>query len=365
MYHHQNYIRLDKMFTPKEYILIDIANSAGYDKATYEARLQTALGIVENVVDGSKTIDETCDIFNGEDPHQLHNAIKAYMDDDFDHVVGLDAVNQALQLYGALTSDLETASLASLGINRRTDAYQILADELNKNIGTDVFTRNNCKKSLMVSLYGSSQAQNEILSAMKLSDEVALAQLIGLNEGSYYDDWFEQEFQLALSAVAPKAVEAMQVLQDLNDKDIGTYSWVMPDGFKVKYDVKSNVDFEFKRTTKKGTSFTFNTKREIYKASEYNRGMSPNIIHSIDGYVARQVARKMGDRYITLVHDEFKSKVKDCAWTQQAYLEVMVELVKSDLLNNIIKQINPNAYGITKSGTLTEELIMQSSYAIS
>ena len=356
---------MSKVFTPKEYILIDIANHAGFDKLSYEARISTAINMVDSIEMGAIDIEGYMAYEQVDSPYELKNALKAYFDDDMHHVVGLDAVNQALQLYGVLTADLATSSLASLGVNARTDAYHLLSDELNRSIGTSLFNRNNCKKSLMITLYGSTVAYTKVLEALKVSDQMELAELCGLPEGSYHDDWFETEFNLAMAKIAPKAMEAMECMQELNDPEIGTYEWVMPDGFKVKYDVKSTQSVEIKATSRTGINFSYNASHKVYAPSEFNRGMSPNIIHSVDGYVARQMVRKMDGRFISTIHDQFNCKAVDCAFMQECYKEIMVELLESDLLNNIMQQINPKARLISKSNTLTKEMIMESSYAIS
>lgn len=347
--------------TPMEYILIDIANTAGYDKLSYEDRISKAKGIVESVQNGSLTVEELMSSCS-ESPFELRNAINAYLNNDDTHVVGLDAVNQALQLYGVLTGDLATASLASLGVNSRTDAYQILADELNNRIGTTLFNRKNCKKGLMVTLYGSMFGHDKILEAMEMVSQEELAIKVGVQ---YTDDWFKEEFESAMYRIAPKAMEAMKILQDLNNENIGTYNWTLPDGFIVKYDVKSVQNVEVKRKSRGGVTFTYSGSHKVYAPSKYNRGMSPNIIHSIDGYIAREMVRRAGNTPISLIHDQFNSMAKHCAMTQQNYKDIMCEILESDLLNNIIRQINPNAQTVKKSNTLTRELIQQSDYCIS
>ncbi len=354
------------MFTTLEYILIDIANHAGFDKLTYDERIKRALVIVDEynlqyIHDGAMSqINKIYEL--AESPFELRNALQAYENGDENHVIGLDAVNQALQLYGVLTGDLATSSLASLGVNARTDAYQLLADALNSSIGTDVFNRTNCKKALMITLYGSTVAYEKVLEAMKLSSQTELAELIGLAPDSYMDDWFSIEFNKAMASIAPKAIEAMEALQELNDPEVGTYEWVMPDGFKVKYDVKSKQTVEIKATSRGGINFSYSATHKVYAPSKFNRGMSPNVIHSVDGYVAREMVRRTG---CSPIHDQFNFRAKNCAVGQATYNEIMCEILDSDLLNNIIRQINPNGRTVTKSNTLTKELIMESSYAIS
>lgn len=351
------------MFTALEYILIDIANHAGFDKYSYEERIEKALYIVNIYRNGEA--DEYSLWQLAESPFELRNALEAYVKGDLNHVVGLDAVNQALQLYGVLTGDIATSSLASLGVNVRSDAYQMLADELNHQLSTTVFNRNNCKKALMITLYGSTVAYTKVLEAMKLSSQMELAELLKLPKDTYSDNWFEAVFSSAMTKIAPKAVEAMEVLQELNNHLIGTYTWVMPDGFKVKYDVKSEQQVEIKATSRSGINFSYSASHKVYAPSKFNRGMSPNIIHSVDGYVARRMVEEMGDRFISTIHDQFNFKACDAFYGQQCYLSIMCEILDSDLLNNIILQINPNTRTIQKSNTLTKEAILQSTYAIS
>ena len=61
-------------------------------------------------------------------------------------------------------------------------------------------------------------------------------------------DILQAGYILAKSA-APMAMAAMAKIQKLNDKDIGTYRWTLPDGFKVQYDVKSNTLIKAERIT--------------------------------------------------------------------------------------------------------------------
>ena len=348
------------MFTPMEYIKIDLGNALGFDKATYKDRITRAEQFVTAVEsNGLNKMLSMCH----EDPYQARNAYHAIVNEDYEHVVGLDAINQALQLYGVVTGDLATASLASLGVNKRTDAYQLLANALNDSIGTTVFTRDNCKKALMITLYGSQNGTDKILEHMKVSDSMELAKQIGLTD--VYEEWLTDEFNLAMKSIAPKAMEAMEVLQELNQADVGTYNWVMPDGFKVKYDVKSTQQVELKTTSRGGINFTYHGSHKVYAPSEFNRGMSPNIIHSIDGYVARCMVRRSNGTFISTIHDQFNKKAKDWTLYHKVYNEIMSDILDMDLLNNIIKQINPNARTVVQSNTLTKELIMNSSYSIS
>ena len=343
--------------TPYDYILIDVANNAGLDKLSYSERISKARVICSMNEEQLKEVYEVAD-----SPKELQNAIQAYKSNDFNHVIGLDAVNQALQIYGVITSDLKTASLASLGVNERTDAYQLIADELNTELNTGIFNRNNCKKALMVTLYGSLNGYLKIIEALKMIDEEELANKLNLE---HKEKWFSNLFMSVMKKLAPKAMEAMEVIQELNDEKVGVYCWTLPDGFKVKYDVKSTQSLELKRTSRGGVNFTYSAEHKVYAPSEFNRGMSPNIIHSIDGYIAREMIRRMNGKFISTIHDQFNIKAIDCKEAQKNYNDIMEELNNSDIINDIIKKINPKARTIKKENSLTSEMIKSSSYSIS
>lgn len=343
-----------------KWLKIDIANTFGYDKATTTEQIlwfEVNKEVLEALVD------------KAESPYEFENAVKAFRKhqrgEKVSHMMYIDCSNQALQLYGVLTADYDTAYICNLSSGKtRTDAYGMLAQQLNIEFTTNIFTRKNCKKALMTTLYGKRHAEMVIAEEMNTTVE-ALA--IELNiDSSENPNWFSDTFEHAMNTIAPNAMSAMAKMQALNDENIDTYYWTMPDGFKVKYDVKRDVEFEGSRTSVNGTNFTFSTKTSVYGGTKYNAGMAPNIIHSIDGYVARQLIRSMGDKYITSIHDAFGVHPNDITELKHNYALIMIELLNSNILDDIMKQVaNGRTYTVpTKSNTLTEKHILNSEYAI-
>lgn len=346
------------------YLKIDIANAFGLDKQSYDERIA--------FVD-KRSVNELLSIIeHAESPYEYRNAVEQlhnlYSDLPIEHITYLDCTNQALQLYAVLTSCKDTAYLCNISSgNELTDAYGVLAIAMNEITGLDIFDRNNCKKALMTTLYGKMDGESEIIKYM-IENGIDYQSLIT-------DEELASAFQKAMRAIAPHAMRAMDVLQSLNRADVDTYYWTMPDGFKVKYDVKSTQKLEISCKTKSGVKFHFDRDVQVYKGSEFNRGMSPNVIHSVDGYVAREMARRMTKpcaefkryypAFITSIHDAFGTHPNNAEEMTWHYTNIMCELNDSNLLQDIMSQINGKNMLSIKKNTLTNDMIRASIYKLS
>ncbi len=380
------------------WIAIDIANQAGYDKLSFENRIkfveyymkpkegyhsplrsfymdtQNTTEILskvyglQNSLDGRYlTIDsKEFNFSNVDSPWGLKNAVHAlykYIDEGYaNHMVYLDASNQALQLYAVVTRDRRTASTCNLANGDfMADAYQMLADSLNAELGT-TFTRKNCKKALMTTMYSKMDAWTEILDDRYPSGDSAL-QL--KNEFGIETMQLGDAFDTALISIAPKAILAMQSLLELNIETVGTYYWTMPDGFNVKYDAKTNQKVDIDLRTKHGLQFYTTLTAKTYSPSKNNRGMAPNIIHSVDGYVVREMQRRMEGRFITTIHDAFACHPMDCDLMIQNYRDILCDLLDSNLLNDVISKIKGTASDFKYTNDLSKEDIQNSVYLLS
>lgn len=122
-------------------------------------------------------------------------------------------------------------------------------------------------------------------------------------------------------------------------------------------------------------NFTLIEKYKFTKGSEYNRGMSPNVIHSVDGYVAREMVRRMTQpcakynrnypAFITSIHDTFGTHPNNAEEMTWHYTNIMCELNDSDLLRNIMSQISGGVMLSIKKNTLTNDMIRSSIYKLS
>lgn len=347
-----------------KYLMIDIANSFGLDKKTYAERIEF---VTKRSIGELNAIIEHAD-----SPYEYRNAVEQlanhYNGLPVEHITYLDCTNQALQLYAVLTSCKDTAYLCNISSGDvLTDAYGVLAEAMNTITGLSIFDRSNCKKALMTTLYGKMDGESELITYF-IENSIEYKTLIT-------DEELAVCFQKAMRTIAPHAMRAMDVLQSLNKAGQDVYFWTMPDGFKVKYDVKSTQKLEIACKTKSGVKFHFDRDVQVYKGSEFNRGMSPNVIHSVDGYIAREMVRRMTKpciefnrnypAFITTIHDAFgahPNNAKEMTWH---YTNIMCELNDSNLLRNIMSQISGSAMLSIKKNTLTNDMIRNSIYKLS
>lgn len=374
------------------WIAIDIANQAGHDKKLFNERVDIVfdgLSELKAFNTASKNTDylqvafmqlaEFDNYSSLDSKYEFKNAVNAlfqYLETGHtDHMVYLDASNQALQMYAVLTGDKKTASTCNLANgNTIADAYRLLANAMNRQMNVNCFTRSNCKKALMTTMYGKRGAEFNILEVMFPESDDILASFSALT--GFELTWFEEEecwilpeltqaFKDALLDIAPRAMTAMDAIQELNNEEVGVYYWTMPDGFKVKYDVLSTMSVEIDATTKGGNPINFQYSIDLYAPSKKNAGMAPNVVHSVDGYVARQMVERMCGKYITTIHDAFGSHPADCDLMVQNYKDILIEILDTRLLADITGQIIGTEVHVSKDTSLTAEDIQNSVYLLS
>ncbi len=381
------------------WIAIDIANQMGYDKFTFENRIKVVednyhelkslytklqLAIKLNVKSLEQPSNSDIDFVNPITPiGALISELKqqpafAKIESDLEflngvsalfetlttgysaHMVYLDASNQALQLYAVTTRCRQTAKTCNLANkNEIADAYQLLANELNSQLNY-TFTRSDCKKALMTKMYNKEKPAEEIVTARFNDSFTKMTEELGIG----FDE-FNDIVNDALFNIAPKAIRAMESLSALNDEKIGTYNWTLPDGFKCKYDVKSNQETTINFQTKHGIAFEATYKMKVFQPSDKNRGMSPNMIHSIDGYIVREMIRRMNGKFITTIHDAFACHPSDCDLMVQNYKDILCDLLKSNIIDDIASEVAGTRINLSKSDDLTCEDIQQSVYLLS
>lgn len=346
-----------------KWLKVDIANSYGLDKKSFKERIDW--------VDTNNDWLED-EMHRAESPWEYKNSVLALRKHQagypVEHMMYLDCTNQALQLFAVTTSCKDTGYLCNVSSgDTLTDAYGVVAQEMNKISKLTIFDRNNCKKALMTTLYGKMDGESEI---------IAYFQEKGFDYTKYISEKdLGQLFKDAMKHVAPNAMKAMDRLQALNNEKIGTYYWTMPDGFRVKYDVKSSEKIEIDAVTKSGVKFKFERDVEVYKPNKFNRGMAPNVIHSIDGYIAREMVRRMTNpnpkynrtykAFITTIHDAFATHPNNAEEMREHYTNILVELNNGDILQDIMSQIMGKKMYSIKKNTLTEEDIRNSVYSLS
>lgn len=410
-----------KTYTGWEWLLIDAANQFGLDKLTFEERIQWATDNLNKLeLLTAEAEKKTLPLYR----KAVMAIRKAQQNIPTGHLVGVDATCSGIQIMSVLTGC--TAGARATGLvdpNRRADAYTDTTEAMNVILGGGLtVSRNDAKKALMTSFYGSKLQPKNIFG----EDTKELA--------AFYE---------AAQQVAPGAWELLQDLLASWQPFALEHAWKMPDGFDVRVKVMERQETRIEVDELNHASFTY----EYYENVGTPKGKSnvANVTHSVDAYVLREmhrrcnydrevveraarlitaelIARTMGkqaDRpegkieyyttqyyrstvasavilpYIDLdtvsmletehlealnqmaygmlqyqpfelvtVHDEFKAHANNINWVRWQYKEILAELADSYLLDDIMSQIHGIPGQFNKLSNNLADLIRDSNYAL-
>ena len=254
-------------FTGKQYLMIDIANSFGLDKKTWDERLEWFKQHEDHLDEMLPQADDPAMYFAGV---QAWDAVKHGL--PIGYPVSLDATSSGLQILAALTGDRRAAQLCNVvSTGSREDAYtnvfDIMVDRLINKLGQYAggIKRDDCKRAIMTSLYGSVAVPKEVF-----------------GEGTQLDIFYE-----VMSEVAPAAWELNEAFLSIWNSDALSHDWVLPDNFhvhiKVMTQVKEVVQF---------MNEPYDTFHMVNQPTEEGRSLGANCIHSLDGMIVREITRR-------------------------------------------------------------------------
>lgn len=246
-----------------DYLRIDIANSFGMDKKNWEPRLQW-------FADNEPVLEKL--IHDADEPAQFMAGVLAYRKamqrEATGYMVGLDATASGIQILSALSGCIKSAATCNLvNTGNREDSYTIGNDRMNvilQKVG--IIPRDDSKYAIMTSLYGSKAVPKEIFG----EDTPELA--------AFYE-MLKLEF--------PGVSVLNDDLINLWQSNALAHCWALPDGFDVRIKVmgqtEHNVAFN-------GKGNTIKLRQNI--PQETGISLGANIVHSIDGFIVREMARR-------------------------------------------------------------------------
>lgn len=206
-----------------------------------------------------------------------------------------------------------------------------------------LFKREEIKASLMQMSYG----QMEKGTKAQLKEDLK----------TQYTDEIYQAYMRAVNNVLPGFLDTMNQINDLWNKDWETVSWTMPDGVVItcKPIASSWVDFEIDERiiTAKVTGV-----QKVDSALI----LYVNIIHSVDAYVMRTIIEN-ADYDIITIHDATRSLANHAKATRAAYSKALADINNSELLSDILTQINGSTVD-TEAGSLKSEDIVDAKYSL-
>lgn len=326
-------------FNGYEYIKIDIANQFGLDKWKWEDRIKW-------VEDNRNDLDTLVD--DADKPLLFIKAVKALKDAEdkipTGFIMGLDSTASGIQIMAALIGCHKTAANVNLiDTGERNDLYTKIANHMTVVCGK-VINREEVKYPVMTTFYCSTKQPEE----------------------AFGEDTPElKAFYEVLAEELPGAMEMLADIQGCWDTNALKHEWTLPDGHVAS--VKVMVSVNKKIEVDELDHATFTHRAEVNESDEYGLSLPANVIHSIDGYIVREMlrmARLQGFELLT-IHDSFWSSPNYMQNVRKNYATILADIADSDLIKNILDEITGEKEPFTKYSTDLGNEIRTSEYALS
>lgn len=300
-----------QQLTPLEYIKISVANSYGLNKKTWNERLAWFDRFLL-IPDGVKA-----DVISeAKEPILMQKALHAYHDalsgTPTGFIMDLDATASGIQVMACLIGCKTTATAVNLIDNgKRNNVYNAIAEEM----GTTVDI---CKKPTMTYFYGSKAQPKEAF-------------------GDDIDNFID-----SVERILPGAVEVMEDVQSCWQNSALVHQWYLPDGHLASVKNMVAVDKVIEIDELNHATFT----HRLYENVAQKNGISliANIVHSIDGYIVREMyrmAKAQGFELLT-IHDSFWCSPNHMQQVRENYLDILIQITNSNLLQSILRQVTGN-----------------------
>jgi hypothetical protein len=332
---------------PIEWIKVAVANSFGLDKKIFSERLDwfDMVGLAAFYSD--KLVDLYAN--KASEPMMFRKMVNQYKlaiaGQKVNGLVGLDSTTSGVQILSALMACRKGCIHTNL-INdgERHDLYGTGADFMSKIVGYPI-SRDDMKPALMTFFYGSTE-QPKIL---------------------FGDGTKElKEFYNFLRTELEGAYEAMNDMGAMWDVTALSHSWVLPDGHVAYVPVMEPVDKRIEIDELDHSTFT--QRAYVNQPSEYGRSIMANIVHSIDGYVVREMIRMANQQSfkILTIHDSFWCHPKYVNLMRKNYNYILSELCRQDVLSGILSQLAGEEVEVVPIDDRNEiaDLILNADYAI-
>lgn len=326
-------------FTGKEYVRIAIANAYGMDKEPWKDR-------IDWVNDHLTSLEQY--VLDADEPFLFTKAVNALRDTEkgipTGYVMGLDATTSGYQLISLLVGcEITAANTNAIYTGNREDFYIKISERMNTDFGLHMM-RKDIKKPTMTVAYGSEKQPEQLFG--KGTPEL-------------------KAFYSALTTEAPGAMDFLGMCKSCTNKTALEYIWEMPDRHVVvaKSLVTRNAEIRIE-----SLDIDFKYRAKLNAPDPTSKSLGANIVHSIDGYVVREMVRRANREgfQIMPIHDCFYAGPNHMQRVRQLYVDIMVEISQSNLLQDILRQVTGNKQlKLNKNMQDMHKLVRSAEYALS
>jgi len=245
-----------QLFTPKQHLEMNIVNMH-IERLSFNERLET----FNNNKAAYLSFDASV-IKEAAEPNQLIASINAYKDAMNGKAIGFgiaaDATASGAQLYAVLSHDNAVARDCNL---TSSENYKDFYSEATLAFKTQK-SRKEVKQAVMPWFYGSAAKPAQVFGSL-------------------------EAFEDAMAMAYPGMLRLRQALLKAWNKNNVIQSWTLPDGFQTSSYEQSSETWKVKL----GNAYA-EIRKHIPAKAESSIKNAANVIHSIDGYVAREAVRR-------------------------------------------------------------------------
>lgn len=256
-----------ELFTPREYLKIDIANNFGLDKENWSDRIKW-------FDDNEARLEEL--LHQAEEPALFYAGVQAWRDvcagRPTGYLISLDATSSGLQILTVLTGDHIAAKLCNVvDTGKREDAYtnifEVMVDHLINRLGQHGggISRDDCKRAIMTSLYGSRAVPKEVF-----------------GEGIQLKIFYQ-----VMEEITPAVWELNEAFLEMWDPKAYSHDWVLPDNYHVHVKVMNTV-----KETIQFMNQPVDTFHTVNEPMPEGLSLGANVTHSLDGFIVRELTRR-------------------------------------------------------------------------
>ena len=154
----------------------------------------------------------------------------------------------------------------------------------------------------------------------------------------------------------------METVNAFWNYDSDEHKWTLPDGHVAKVKVIEMTDTRIEVDELDHRTFTYRYAKQT--PSNNFRSLVANIVHSVDGYIAREMVRRSPFE-LAHIHDCFVFSPDDLQEVSKLYREIMAEVARSSLLQDILSELKGTPVKINKLSEDLDQKILKSSYMLS
>ena len=169
-------------------------------------------------------------------------------------------------------------------------------------------------------------------------------------------------FYEVLEELFPGAIAAKEIINTKWSATALDHTWTLPDGHTAHVKVIDRVhtrievdELECQNSFKYTTYFN--------QPSKLGTSLAPNIIHSIDAYIVREVIRRC-DFQVAHIHDAFTCHPNNMSVVMDTYRTILSEIANSNLLADILSEITHTPVELAKFNYDLASDILKSQYSL-